>query len=252
MPRLVTAEDIRGDLHVHSRWSDGMHSLDKVAAAARKRGLAYIALTDHSRSLGVTRGLTIERLMEQREEITAFNRNSGDFRVLHGTEMDILPDGSLDFPDEVLKELDFVIASIHSAFKQPREQITARMVAAMRNPWVTMIAHPTGRVLGEREAYEIDMDDVLRVAAETGTAMEINAYPLRLDINDRQARRTKELGIPVAINTDAHVITNFDFLPYGVATARRGWLEKVDVLNALELPELLRRKGRNSGKFGGH
>jgi len=150
----------------------------------------------------------------------------------------------------VLKKLDFVIASIHSAFKQSREQLTARVVAAMRNPWVTMIAHPTGRLLGEREAYDIDMDEVLRVAQETGTALEINAYPLRLDMSDRYARRARELGIPVAINTDAHVISNFDFLPYGVAIARRGWLERKDVLNALDLPELLgRRKGGKSGKI---
>ena len=250
LPRLLTTEEIQGDLHVHSRWSDGMHSIEKLAAAARKRGLSYMALTDHSHSLAVTRGLTVERLMEQREELAAFNGHCRDFTVLHGTEMDILPDGTLDFPNEVLKELDFVIASIHSAFKQSREQLTARVVAAMRNPWVTMIAHPTGRLLGEREAYDIDMDEVLRVAQETGTALEINAYPLRLDMSDRYARRAKELGIPVAINTDAHVISNFDFLPYGVAIARRGWLEKKDVLNALDLPELLgRRKRGKSGKI---
>ncbi len=250
LPRLLTTDDIRGDLHVHSRWSDGMHSIEKLAAAARKHGLSYLALTDHSHSLAVTRGLTVERLMEQRKEIAAFNDHTRDFTVLHGTEMDILPDGTLDFPDDVLKKLDFVIASIHSAFKQSREQLTARVVAAMRNPWVTMIAHPTGRLLGEREAYDIDMDEVLRVAQETGTALEINAYPLRLDMSDRYARRARELGIPVAINTDAHVISNFDFLPYGVAIARRGWLERKDVLNALDLPELLgRRKGGKSGKI---
>ena len=241
LPRLVQLSDLRGDLHVHSKWSDGAHQLPEIVQAARARGLSYLALTDHSKGLGVARGLSVERLMEQGEEIAAFNREQQDFRVLRGTEMDIGLDGSLDFPDEVLKRLDFVIAALHSGFGQSREQLTARIVAAMRNPWVSAIAHPTGRLIGEREAYDLDLEELLWVARETGTALEINCYPLRLDLNDVQARRAKELGVALVISTDLHVISQFDSLDYGVSVAQRGWLEKGDVLNTLELPDLLKR-----------
>ena len=241
LPRLVTLADIRGDLHVHSKWSDGAHDIAAIAEAARQRGLHYLAITDHSRGLAVAHGLSIERLQEQGEEIRAWNREHKDFRILHGTEMDILGDGSLDFPDEVLKTLDVVVASIHSGFNQPRERITGRITAAMRNPYVSIIAHPTGRILGEREGYEVDMEEVLAVARETGTALEINSYPLRLDLSDRYVRRAKELGVAIAVNTDTHAGLEFDTLSYGISVAKRGWLEKEDVLNTLEAPELLKR-----------
>lgn len=238
LPRLVTTDDIRGDLHVHSNWSDGAHTFTELVDAARQHGLSYIALTDHSQGLGIAHGLTVERLMEQKREIAALNGKLKGFRILHGTEMDIRGDGTLDFPDAALRELDLVIASIHSGFHQPQAQITARIVAAMKNPYVTMIAHPTGRLLGERDAYEVDMDEMLQTAKETGTALEINSYPFRLDLTDRHARRAKELGVQLAINTDTHVTRQFDTIPYGIAVARRAWLEKGDVLNTLELPQL--------------
>ncbi|SNB47862.1 DNA polymerase/3'-5' exonuclease PolX [Geobacter sp. DSM 9736] len=247
LPALVTREDILGDLHVHSRWSDGAHELEELVAAARRQGLEYLALTDHSQSLAMTRGLSIERLMEQKRAVADLNRRLDGFTVLHGTEMDIKPDGTLDFPDEILRELDFVIGALHSAFKQSREQITARMVAAMRNPHVSMIAHPTGRIIGQREEYEIDMEEVITVAAETGTALEINSYPLRLDLSDLYCRKARQRGVTLVINSDTHFIGQFETLPYGVAVARRSGLERKDILNTLSAAELVRRlKGGKS------
>ncbi len=244
LPQLITAQDVLGDLHVHSRWSDGAHGIAELVEAARLRGLSYIAVTDHSQGLGVARGLTVERLMEQQAEIRALNRELDGFRVLHGTEMDIRNDGSLDFPDEVLAELDVVVASIHSGFNGTKEAMTARIVAAMRNPHVHIIAHPTGRIIGEREGYQLDMEAVLQAAKETGTALEINAYPLRLDLEDRHVRRAKELGVKIAINTDTHAKLQFETLPWGISVAQRGWLEREDVLNTLSAEELLKRLKR--------
>lgn len=251
LPRLLEPGDIRGDLHCHSRWSDGFHTVGELAQAARARGYAYFALTDHSYGLGVAHGLSSERLREQLREVAALNRRLEGFTVLTGTETDIRADGSLDFPDELLAELDVVVASIHSGFNEPQAQLTGRIVAAMRNPHVAIIAHPTGRLLGEREAYPLDMDEILRVAAETGTALEINSYPLRLDLSDRHARRAKELGVSLAINCDVHVLNQFDSLHYGVAVARRAWLEQGNVLNTLELPELKERLGLKRRKNDG-
>uniref|UniRef100_C6DY60 DNA polymerase beta n=1 Tax=Geobacter sp. (strain M21) TaxID=443144 RepID=C6DY60_GEOSM len=250
LPRLVTQADIRGDLHVHSRWSDGAHAVSELVEAARERGLSYLAVTDHSQGLGVARGLSVERLREQAVEIKELNRELKGFRVLHGTEMDILGDGTLDFPDEVLKDLDIVVASIHSGFNNSKEVMTSRIVAAMRNPYVSIIGHPTGRILGEREGYQVDMDEVLRVAKETGTALEINAYPMRLDLEDKHVRRAKELGVMIAVNTDTHAKLQFDFLPYGISVAQRGWLEPADVLNTLEPDQLLKKLREKRKKMG--
>ncbi len=232
LPALLTEKDIRGDLHVHSNWSDGSHPIEEIAREAKKRGYEYIALTDHSKGLGVAHGLTEERIRKQMREIDRVNSRMKGFTILKGTEVDIKSDGSLDFPDSILKHLDIVVASVHSGFKQSREKITYRLVSAMKNPFVTVIAHPTGRLIGERDAYEVDMEQILSVAAETGTAIEINAYPLRLDLNDVYARKAKEMGIPIVISTDTHIATQYAYMSYGIAVARRAWLEKKDVINS--------------------
>jgi len=241
LPRLVSSADIRGDLHVHTDRSDGAHGLDEIVEAARGRKYAYVAVTDHSRGLGVAHGLDEARLREQMREIDAANRKLSGFRILKGIEVDIRSDGSLDLPDGILSELDIVVASIHSGFRQPGEQLTKRLVAAVRNPYVSVIAHPTGRLLGEREAYPADMDAVISAAAERGKALEINAYPLRLDLSDAWARAAKRHGVPLAISTDAHVLDQLDFMEYGVAVARRAWLSPGDVLNTLSLRDLEKR-----------
>jgi DNA polymerase (family 10) len=240
LPRLIDSSDIRGDLHVHTRRSDGSHDFDELIREAKKRGYAYIAITDHSKGLGIARGLNEERLLEEKAEIEALNKKLKGFKLLAGVEVDIRSDGRMDFTDEILRQMDIVVASIHSGFRQSREQITRRLTSAMRNPCVSIIAHPTGRLIGERDPYDVDMHEVLKVAKETGTAIEINAYPLRLDLNDAYAKMAKEMGIRLAISTDTHITNQFDFMEYGVAIARRGWLEKRDVLNALDYSSLLK------------
>jgi len=240
LPRLVELGDIKGDLHVHSKWSDGSHDFGELIDAAKKRGYEYIAITDHSKGLGIARGLTSERLMEQKKEIDSINKKIKGFKLFVGIEVDIRREGQLDFPDDVLKEMDIVVASIHSGFRQNREKITGRLISAMKNPYVSVIAHPTGRLLGERDPYDVDMKEVLKVARETGTALEINAYPLRLDINDTYAKMAKEMNVSIVINTDAHVTNQFDYMAYGVSIARRGWLEKKDILNTQKYTSLIK------------
>jgi DNA polymerase (family 10) len=241
LPELIEMKDIKGDLHVHSSDSDGSHDIPELIEAARSRGYKYIAITDHSKGLAVAHGLSIDRVLEQNKKIGEINKKLKGFKLLSGTEMDIRSDETLDYPDEVLRQLDIVIASIHSGFRQPKEQITRRLISAMKNPYVTVIAHPTGRLIGERDAYEVDMEEVLKTAKETGTSIEINAYPLRLDLNDMYVRKAKEMGVSIAINTDAHVNYQFDFMNYGAGTARRGWLEKGDVLNTYTYDILMER-----------
>jgi len=249
LPSLLTEADILGEVHGHSTWSDGTASIAEMAAAARRRGYRYWVVSDHSVGLGIVGGLDEERLRQQAEEIRRLNAQwaaeGSDFRLLQGIEVEILADGSLGLPDEVLARLDIVVASIHSSLRQDRATITARCLRAVRNPYVHVLGHPTGRLLGKREPTDIDLEAVLQACAETGTAVEINANPARLDLNDIHARRAVELGCPIVINTDAHAPAEFDLLTYGVATARRAWLSAAEVLNTRPLEALLAQlKGR--------
>jgi DNA polymerase (family 10) len=240
LPALVEIEDILTDLHMHTTWSDGTLSVLDMARAARERGRQGVVITDHSVSLGVANGLSVERLRQQAAEIKAADEALGpDFRVLHGTEMEIRADGSLDYPDDVLAELDFVIASLHTALGQPREQVTQRMLNAIANPHVDMIAHPTGRLLPDRAGADLDIDAVIAAAAERGKILEINANPVRLDLRDIHARMAVDLGVKIAINTDAHRPEEFDLLHYGVATAQRGWATAADVVNTWPIDQLI-------------
>ncbi len=247
LPRLLTVKEIRGDLHVHTRWSDGGHDLDVLVRAAKKKGYQYIAVTDHSKGLGIARGLDEKRLREQVAVIDETNRILAGFRILKGIEVDIRGDGTLDLPDGILKELDIVVAAIHSGFRQSREQITARLLSAIRNPLVGIIAHPSGRLLGERDPYDADMEAIFREAAARGVAMEVNAHPARLDLSDHHVRMARRYGIPLVVSTDAHVTADFDYMDYGVSVARRGWAVPGDVLNTLSCSSLLKRlrSGRN-------
>lgn len=239
LPRLVEHRDLRGDLHVHTDWSDGTATLAEMAAAAQELGYAYLAVTDHTQSLGVASGLDATRLRQQRAEIDKLNRGFSGFRLLHGAEVEIRGNGSLDFPDEVLQELDVVIASVHIGMRQEKETITERVLRAMHNPHVDIIGHPSGRLLGEREASNVDLDRVLLTAAETGTILEINSAPNRLDLDDVHVRQALPMGIVVAISSDAHTPDFLNVVRYGVATARRGWAEAGDVVNTWPAPRLL-------------
>lgn len=241
LPDLVRQEDIHGDLQMHSRWSDGVATVREMAEACMRLGYQYAAITDHSQSLRIAGGLTVEQLMEKLREVERVNAEVAPFRVLAAAEVDIKNDGSLDYPDEALERLDLVVAAIHSGFKQSREQITGRIVRALRNPYVGVLAHPSGRVLMRRDPYEVDVEEVIRVASSEGVALEINAFPDRLDLDDVWARRAVELGAVLAINSDAHRPAELEYMRYGVAVARRGWVQEKDVLNALSLQALLER-----------
>jgi DNA polymerase (family 10) len=243
LPRLVTIEDLRGDLHVHSNWTDGADSIADMAAAAQAKGYAYLAICDHSPTVGITNGLTPERLLAQMAEIDALNQRltaqGSPFRVLKGIEVDIKPDGSLDLPDDLLARLDIVVAAVHTRFNLSMEEMTRRLVRAVENPTVDIIAHPTGRLIARREPYQVDIDMLIDACAACRKALELNAYPERLDLSDLHCRKAKEKGVKVAISTDAHRQGNLEWMAYGVATARRGWLEPPDVLNCLSLEQLL-------------
>jgi DNA polymerase (family 10) len=243
LPKLIEIGDIKGELHGHSTWSDGTASIAEMAAAAMERGYSYWAVCDHSVGLGMVGGLDGERLAAQAEEIARLNaqfeRDGLDFRLLRGTEVEILADGTLGLPDEVLAQLDVVVASIHSGLRQDRETITARCLKAIRNPHVDILGHATGRMIESRPPSELDVERVLEVCVETGTVIEINAHPSRLDISDVYARRALELGCKLAINCDAHVRSGMEMMEYGIHTARRGWVEAKDVVNTYPLAQML-------------
>ncbi|HCU72272.1 MAG: DNA polymerase III [Chloroflexi bacterium] len=239
IPQLIVRDDIKGELHGHSLWSDGAAPIADMLEAAKSQNLEYFSITDHSGSLGVANGLDPERLAEQTKEISAGRTTSGSITLLHGSEVEILTDGNLDFSDEILASLDVVVASIHSSFNQSVEQMTTRMITAIEHPHVDIIGHPTGRILGRRDGYEFDVEAVMNAAAATGTALEINASPERLDLNDVMARRAAELGVPISINSDAHHPDSLGFMHYGILTAQRAWLRPADVLNTLPVEELL-------------
>jgi len=247
LPKLIQIKDIKTDLHMHSTYSDGKLSMLEMAQAAIRRGLKVIAFTDHSVSLGVAGGLSIERHKQQAAEIKKIQKQLGDkILILHGSEVEIKADGSLDYPDEFLASLDLVVASLHSSLRQPREKVTQRLLNAIRNPHVDIIGHPTGREIPDREGADLDMEIILPAAAESGVALEINAHPSRLDLDDALARRAKDLGVLISINTDSHAGDGFDVLHYGIATARRAWLEPNDVLNTWmpkKLTDWLKKRG---------
>jgi DNA polymerase (family 10) len=245
LPRLVELGDIKGDLHTHTNWTDGTETLDDMAKTAKARGYEYMALTDHTQNLALTRGLTPERLAEQRALVKKVNAKLAPFVVLHGTEMDILMDGQLDFPDEVLESLDYVSCSVHTGFRQPRETMTERMRRAISNPLINTLNHPHGRIIRRREGYEVDMQAVIARAAELGCALELNATPDRLDLNGTWARRALQLGARFTVSSDAHNTKELDFMQFGIGSARRGWLTRADILNTRSLTDLrqeLRRR----------
>ena len=239
LPRLVQESEIKGDLHVHSKWSDGTSSIEEVARAAQKRGYQYVAICDHSKSLKIAHGLDESRLMKQMDEIDRLNDRLKDLRILKGTEVDIQVDGKLDFPDRVLEKLDWVVAGIHSGFKQERQKMTQRILRALENPYVHILAHPSGRILGERDPYAVELEEVIEAAERYGKSLEINAYFERLDLDDLHCRKAKELGVRLAIGTDAHHIEQMWMISLGIAVAKRGWLESPDLLNTLSLRNLL-------------
>jgi len=239
LPRLVTEKSIRGDTHAHSDWSDGNDSIEAMAGAMRQRGYEYMVLSDHSQSLGIADGLSPQRLRQQIARVKALNKKFKGFRILCAAEVDIKSDGRLDFDEDILAELDIVLAAVHSGFKQSRDTMTRRLVAAMHQPRVNIIVHPLGRVIAERSAYEVDWDEILRTARATNTALEINCYPKRLDLDDIHARAAKDAGVMIALGSDSHRVSQIDFMRWGVSVARRAWLEEKDVLNCLSGEELL-------------
>jgi len=241
LPELVRYGDVKGDLHVHSNWSDGTGSLEEIAEEAVKRGFQYVAICDHSKSLGIAHGLNEERLKKQIAEVEKLNRNFDSFRLLSGIEVDIMADGTLDLPNSILRDLDFVVASVHRGFKANAEKMTERVVSAIHNDYVSCIGHPTGRLIQKRKPYQLNLEEVFKAAAQQRVMMEINAFPNRLDLNDVNSRAAKEHNVPVSIGTNAHTPTQLKYLELGVSVARRGWLESDDVANTLDPDDVVKK-----------
>jgi DNA polymerase (family X) len=244
LPSLVELKDIRGDLHAHTNETDGKNSLKEMAEAAQAKGYQYLAITDHSKKVAMAKGLDEKRLAKQMEEIDKLNAQLKNITILKAIEVDILEDGTLDLPDEILGELDLVVCSVHYHRKLSRKLQTQRIIRALNNPHVNILAHPTGRMIGMRDELDFDMEAVMKEAANNGCFLEINCNPDRLDLNDRYTRMAKEAGVKIAVSTDAHSVGNFEYMEYGIAQARRGWLEKDDVLNTrswTELKKMLKR-----------
>ena len=245
IPKLIEVSDLKGDLHVHTRWSDGKNSIEEMAETAVSLGYEYIAVADHSPAVGIAGGMSEEKIAERQVEIDKLNKRFEDedikFRVLSASEVDIKSDFTMDYTDEILKELDVVVGAIHSKFSQDRETMTKRIITAMVNPNVDIIAHPTGRILRKREPYEVDMEKLMETAKDTGTILELNSFPNRLDLKDVHCRMAKDYGVFVAISTDSHDAMQMGtVIKYGVATARRGWLEAKDVVNTKGLDEVMK------------
>ncbi len=239
LPDLLTLDQIRGDFHIHSSWSDGSNSLREIAKAGKGKGYAFLCITDHSKSLKIAGGLDEQRVEEQREEIDSINQGSDGFKMLSGLEVDILPDGSLDMEAELLEQLDIVIASIHSKFSSDSEEMTDRITRALDTGLVDILGHPTGRLLQQREAYNFEADEVFRRAVDTNTCMEINAFPNRLDLDDRMSRAAAEAGVKIAIGTDSHHVNQLNNMRFGVGVARRAWLTREQVANCMDIEDVL-------------
>ena len=250
LPKLVDYKDIKGDLHCHSNWNGGVDSIEELAKTAQKMGYQYIGIADHTKFLRIEHGLDEKEIGKRNKEIDKINEKNkirnlkskivSNFKILKGCEANILNDGSVDIKDETLAKLDFVIAGVHSSFKMSKEIMTERIIRAMKNPHIDIISHPTGRILKKRDEYQIDFDEIIRAAKETGTVLEINAFPERLDLNDQNIRRAKESGVKMVINTDSHQKNQLKFMELGIAQARRGWAEKEDIINTLYLEKLLK------------
>lgn len=238
LPDLIELRDIKGDLHMHTTWSDGKATIQEMAESAMELGYEYVAITDHSPSSTIANGLSIERLKDKKQELVSVNKKIKGINILMGSEVDITTDGTLDYPDEVLKELDVVIASVHSGFKMDRDTITKRILTALENPYVHALGHPTGRLINQRDPYDVDIDQLIEAALKHDKALEVNSSYQRLDLKDLHVKKAVEAGVKIIISTDAHRPKGLLQMRYGIGTARRGWVQKKDVLNALEFDEL--------------